>query len=154
VPFLIAAASVLLVVAPRLRAWAAGRRAAGKSRPRHPRRSMIELTAMLVGAWIYSGYFGAAAGVLVLALLLAGTDATLTRANALKNLLLAGSNGIAAVAFALFADVEWWAVLALGVGCLAGGWLGPRIIRHVNPDLLRWLIGLAGIGLAIKLWLG
>lgn len=164
VPFLIAGASVLLVAAPRIRERVAARRVAAPDA--HPasaaspgdttagdhRRSMARLTVPLVAAWIYSGYFGAAAGVVVLAVLLAGTDATLPRANALKNLVLGGSNGIAAITFAIFADVQWAAVLALGLGCTVGGWLGPMIVRRIPPTLLRWLIGLAGVGLAIKLW--
>lgn len=153
VPFLIAGASVLLICAPRIRARATAKRAAAGLEEGH-HRSMARLTAPLVAAWIYSGYFGAAAGVVVLAVLLAGTDSSLPRANALKNLVLAGSNGIAAITFAIFADVHWTAVVTLGLGCAVGGWIGPAIVRRVSPAVLRWLIGLAGIGLAIKLWFG
>lgn len=46
---------------------------------------------------VYGGYFGAAAGVMLLALLLVATEETLVRANALKNVLLWMANGVAAI---------------------------------------------------------
>src|SRR5689334_7526295 len=48
---------------------------------------------------IYGGYFGAAAGVLLLALLLRAGGATLAHANASKNVILGVANSVAAVAF-------------------------------------------------------
>src|ERR1019366_8907719 len=45
---------------------------------------------------VYGGYFGAAAGVLLLALLLIATGEPLARRNAMKNLLLGLANGVAA----------------------------------------------------------
>jgi uncharacterized membrane protein YfcA len=100
---------------------------------------------------IYGGYFGAAAGVLILAMLLRTTHDTLPRANALKNALLGFANGIAALLFAFLAPVDWWAVLPMSIGCLIGAWLGPKVVRWAPVVLLRWLIGAAGLGLAIHL---
>jgi uncharacterized membrane protein YfcA len=103
----------------------------------------------LVG--IYTGYFGAAAGVMLLALLLGLTHDTLARSNALKNAVLGIANGTAALAFCLLADVEWSAIPPLAVGLFAGARLGPVIVRRTDAALLRTLIGLAGVALAIKL---
>ena len=61
---------------------------------------------------IYGGYFGAAAGVLLLALLLRAGGATLAHANAGKNVILGVANVVAAVIFAFFAPVHWPAVVA------------------------------------------
>jgi len=102
---------------------------------------------------VYSGYFGAAAGVLLLALLLVTTVESLPRCNALKNLLAGLANGVAAVIFVAFASVRWMAVLPLAVGFLGGGRLGPVIVRRVPARPLRALIALAGLGLAIHLGL-
>ena len=90
---------------------------------------------------IYGGYFGAAAGVMALALMLVATGDTLARSNALKNVVLGIANAVAAVAFALFGDVDWLAVLPLAAGLLAGGRLGPVVVRHSNATLLRGVIG-------------
>ena len=61
------------------------------------------------------------------------------------------ANATAAIAFALFADVDWIAALPLALGLLAGGRLGPVIVRRSDARILRTLIGLLGLGLAVKL---
>ncbi|MDQ2740136.1 MAG: sulfite exporter TauE/SafE family protein [Actinomycetota bacterium] len=100
---------------------------------------------------LYGGYFGAAAGVMILALLLTATGKSLPRANAAKNLLLGVANATAAVGFGVFADVRWAAVIPLGLGCVAGGVVGPAIVRRLPPDLVRIAIGIAGLALAVDL---
>ncbi len=102
---------------------------------------------------VYAGYFGAAAGVLMLALLLITTPDTLARCNALKNVVLGISNVVAAVIFAIFGPVHWLVALPLAAGVLVGGRIGPVIVRHSPTRLLRVLIALAGLGLAIHLGL-
>jgi uncharacterized protein len=102
---------------------------------------------------VYGGYFGAAAGVLMLALLLITTPDTLPRCNALKNVVLGLSNLVAAVVFAIFGPVDWVAALPLATGVLIGGRIGPVVVRHSPTKVLRILIALAGLGLAIHLGL-
>lgn len=109
---------------------------------------------LLVGIFlvaVYGGYFGAAAGVIILALLLAATGDVLARTNALKNVVLAMANGVAAVTFAVLGPVEWAAVVPLAIGCLVGGRIGPVVVRHSPARLVRLLIGFAGIALAVEL---
>lgn len=142
VPYLVALASILLLIAPTMRGWARRSTRAAGPRP------------LAVGTFviaIYGGYFGAAAGVLLLALLLVLTDASLVRANALKNVLLWLANGVAAVGFALVADVRWAAAAPLALGFLLGGALGPAVARRVPERPLRVLVGVAGLGLAVRL---
>jgi uncharacterized membrane protein YfcA len=102
---------------------------------------------------VYAGYFGAAAGVLMLALFLITTPDTLARCNALKNVVLGISNVVAAVIFAIFGPVHWLVALPLAAGVLVGGRTGPVIVRHSPTRVLRVLIALAGLGLAIHLGL-
>ncbi len=141
VPWLIGLASAIILLQPRpqfLRTLHHG----GDSR------------AMTIGIFavaIYGGYFGAAAGVLILALLLAASDVDLPQSNALKNMLLMLANGVAALAFAVLAPVAWAAVVPLALGSLIGGRTGPVVVRHVSARLLRTVIGVAGIVLALKL---
>jgi uncharacterized membrane protein YfcA len=139
VPWLIAGASAAILL-PR-RSPTVGSR-------NHHQPAMLAGTALIGG---YGGYFGAAAGVLMLALILAMTDDTLPRANAAKNVLSGFSNAVAAVAFILLGPVRWLAVLPLAIGFLVGGRLGPIIVRKVPPTPLRVTIAMAGIGLAIVL---
>jgi uncharacterized membrane protein YfcA len=142
-PWLIGAASVAILVRPRLapaEPGEEGHRVAGPA---------LVGGVFLVG--IYGGYFGAAAGVLLLALLLAATHDTLARSNALKNIVLGIANATAALGFCLLAPVHWAAVAPLAAGLFAGGRLGPIVVRHANAGALRALIGVAGLALAVKL---
>jgi hypothetical protein len=102
---------------------------------------------------VYGGYFGAAAGVIMLALFLAALPETLIRVNALKNVLLGLANLVAAVAFALFGPVSWTTALPLTLGLLAGNWVGPGMARRLPATPMRIGIALAGLSLAIKLGL-
>jgi uncharacterized membrane protein YfcA len=102
---------------------------------------------------VYGGYFGAAAGVLMLALLLFATAESLPNSNAIKNAALALANGIAALGFVFLADVRWLAVLPLAIGFFAGGWLGPLVVRRLSPTPLRLLIAAAGVTIAMRLGL-
>jgi uncharacterized membrane protein YfcA len=100
---------------------------------------------------VYGGYFGAGAGVMLLALLLYSTDETMPRCNAVNDVVLGLANGIAAVAFIAFGDVRWDVVLPLGAGLFAGGRLGPVVVRRTPVRPLRIGIAVAGLGLAVKL---
>lgn len=103
----------------------------------------------LVG--VYGGYFGAGAGVMLLALMLWATAEPLPRCNAVKNVVLGLANGVAAVAFVFFGDVHWDLVVPLGLGLLVGGRLGPIVVRRAPQGPLRVVIAVAGMGLAVKL---
>jgi hypothetical protein len=141
-PWLIGASSLTILLRPRIQA-AAG---AGE---RHTAGPGLVGGVFVIG--IYGGYFGAAAGVMLLALLLALTSDTLARSNALKNAVLGIANGTAALGFCLLAHVDWSAVAPLAAGLFAGARLGPIVVRHSNAAVLRTLIAVAGIALAVKL---
>ncbi|GAA3296865.1 sulfite exporter TauE/SafE family protein [Dactylosporangium vinaceum] len=137
VPGLIAVASAAILL-PR-RPAAAG----------HARRWTLFGGVFLIGA--YGGYFGAAAGIMMLALLLALTAEPFARGNAMKNVLLGSANAVAAVAYAVFGPVHWLAVVPLGIGGFIGGRIGPAIVRRSPPEALRVLIAVLGLGLAVAL---
>jgi uncharacterized membrane protein YfcA len=120
---------------------------------RHTVRVLLEAAAIFV-ICIYGGYFGAAAGVMLLAMLLRAGGATLAHANAGKNVILGVANGVAALIFAIAAPVNWPAVIAVGAGCLIGSRLGPVVVRHAPAGPMRAVIGVAGVALAIKLGIG
>jgi uncharacterized membrane protein YfcA len=100
---------------------------------------------------VYGGYFGAGAGVMLLALLLFVTGDSMPRSNAVKNVVLGLANGVAAIAFVVFGPVHWAAVLPLGAGLYLGGRLGPVIVRRAPARPLRIIIAVLGLGLAVKL---
>ena len=147
VPVLIGGAGAVLLFQPQIRA--AVLRKAGRDDPDHHSGPFV--LAGILAVAVYGGYFGAAAGVMLLALLLVALPVSLLQGNAIKNVLLGVSNAIAAIGFALFAPVDWWAVLPLAAGALVGARLGPVLARHLPPTALRVGIALAGLGLAVVL---
>ena len=129
------------------------RRDPAKTAPHPAHRPTWVLTVGLFLISIYGGYFGAASGVLMLALLLLATGESLARSNAMKNVLIGVANAAAALSFAIFGHVRWSDVLPLAIGCFVGGRIGPLFVRRVPPGPIRLLIACAGIGLAIHLGL-
>ncbi|HXV94714.1 MAG TPA: sulfite exporter TauE/SafE family protein [Pseudonocardia sp.] len=145
VPFLVGGASVVLLLQPRIRAAAATGR---------PHRGGPAVTAGILAVSVYGGYFGAAAGVLMLALLLVGLPVGLLQGNALKNVLLGLAKAVAAAGFALFGPVDWLAVPPLALGVVLGAYAGPALARRLPATVLRVGIALAGLGLAVSLAVG
>ncbi|GLU49504.1 UPF0721 transmembrane protein [Nocardiopsis ansamitocini] len=139
VPVLVGGASLMVLLPPRPSTFDAA----------ESHRARTGVVVFAIG--VYGGYFGAAAGVLLLALLLALFNETLARINALKNVVMVAPNAVAALAFAVFGPVHWAAVLPLAVGFFIGGRISPAIVRRLPMRPLRIGIGLAGLGLAAKL---
>ena len=102
---------------------------------------------------VYGGYFGAAQGVLLMAVMGVGIPETLQRLNGVKNILTALVNLIAGVIFAVVADVDWLIVALLAVGSVAGGLIAARYGRRMPDDWLRGVIVVVGsVALAVFLW--
>ena len=109
------------------------------------------LLAGVFGVAVYIGYFGAAGGIVMLALLIALVAEPLARVNAVKNMLGAIGNAVAAVAFAVFGHVDWAAVVPLAAGFLVGGWTGPALVRRIPGPALRIGVAVCGLAVAVKL---
>lgn len=142
VPFLVAGAAVTILL-PRPHPATANTR----DWPTPPARTMWGLLVVS----IYNGYFAAAGGVLIIAVLLATTTQSLARINSFKNVLVLLSDAVAAGLFAAFGPVAWTHVTPLAIGLLAGSWLGPAIARRLPTAKLRVAIGIAALALAAKL---
>jgi uncharacterized protein len=145
VPILLGLAA-LAILPPR----AKSQQARVASHQRHTTTLLLKSAATFL-ICIYGGYFGAAAGIFLLALLSGAGGATLAQANAAKNVILGIANLVAAVLFAMLAPVNWPAAIAVGLGCLLGSRLGPVVVRYAPARPLRILIGVAALALAVKL---
>lgn len=147
VPALIGLALILVVLGPRIQAWAA--------RDRHVQPAWHG-PAMGVGvlvAGMYGGYFGAAQGVLMMGLFSALSAESLQRLNGYKNVLALIVNFVAAILFVVFAreHIDWLVVLLIAAGSFVGGVLGARIGRRIPPGVLRALIVIIGVIAIVKL---
>jgi uncharacterized membrane protein YfcA len=86
---------------------------------------------------IYGGYFGGAAGIIMLAVYSLYGLTNLNTMNATKTLLAGLINGIAVVIFAVGGKVVWPQTLVMLVAATLGGYYGARVARLMNPKWLR-----------------
>lgn len=140
VPFLIILGAVALLFREGLRDWYV----------RPGWRPPLGVAIFLIG--IYGGYFGAAAGVLLLAAMAVAAVEPFAVTNAVKTVVLGAANLSAAILYALTGPVHWAAAALLAAGCLVGSWLGPAVVRRSPERPLRIAIAVAATGLAIYLW--
>jgi uncharacterized protein len=145
VPVLIGLACVLVVVQPRVSAWLTRR---GRVPGAHG-GPLLYLGVLSAG--IYGGYFGAAQGVLLIAVMGLLLDEDLQRVNAAKNVLAGLVNLVAAVVFISTTDVAWLAAGLIALGSTVGGVIGARVGRRVPPPVLRGLVVLVGVAAIISL---
>jgi uncharacterized protein len=142
VPVLILLGVVLVVLGPRISRRVAARAAARGGLPHHGAGWVWPAVG---AAGVYGGYFGAAQGVLLTAILGIGLDEELQRINALKNVLAGLVNAVAAAVFILAADVAWQPAILIAVGSIAGGQLGAKVGRRLSPGTLRAVIIVVGL---------
>lgn len=146
VPFLVLGACALLAARPVMGRWL-GKRAGARERP-----GVVSLVGQTLAA-VYGGYFGAALGVAVLALLGLFFDDDLQRLNALKGLLQLVIGVVAALGFALLTPVAWSAAAIVGLTSLVGGAVGARLAQRLSDRVLRGGIVVYGVAAAIWLFL-
>ena len=111
VPVLILVACALVAVQPRLSAWVAARRLRLGHETRQGGGPILMVGVYLTG--IYGGYFGAAQGVILIALLAILIDDELQRLNGLKNVIASVINAVAAIIFIIVAPVAWGPAILL-----------------------------------------
>ncbi len=100
---------------------------------------------------IYGGYFGAAQGVILIAVLRLAFDDDLHRLNAIKNVLAGIANGVAAVLFVAVAEVAWDAAALIAAGSIAGGTIGAAYGRRLPERWLRRIVIVGGTIVAVIL---
>lgn len=106
------------------------------------------LSAAVFASSVYGGYFGAAQGVILLGILGIFLDATLPEQTAVKNILQATVNLVAAVFFVFAGGIDWLLAACVAAGALAGAPLGARLVRCVPPRVFRIAIVVFGLVVA------
>jgi uncharacterized protein len=152
-PVLIVLALLMVVFQPRLQRWVRNR----EENPEHALRDKhhsVLLVVLVFLAGVYGGYFVAAQGILLVAILGIFMTGTIQNANAMKNILVLGVNLIAATSYLLFAfgRINWTVVAIIAVSSLVGGLVGSKVGRRLSPPVLRGVIfalGLVALGFMI-----
>ena len=148
VPALIGLGCVLVIFQP-----AIGRKVAARadSRDEPPEHGAGWVWFLVFLAGVYGGYFGAAQGVLLMAIMGIGIKESLQRLNGTKNVLAGLVNGVAALIFIVVADVDWTVVALIAAGSVIGGQLGASVGRRLPPLALRIFIVVAGVVAVVSL---
>jgi uncharacterized membrane protein YfcA len=145
VPVFIAIAVMLIVAQPRLARLLARHRAPSQH------QAGRAATLAVFGSGVYGGYFGAAQGILLLAILTLAVDDDLQRINALKVVLAGLVNLVAGIVFVFVAHVAWGAAGLIAAGSVIGGLLGARAGRLLPAPALRVVIVVVGVAAIIRL---
>jgi uncharacterized protein len=96
---------------------------------------------------IYGAYFGAALGIMTLAVFTIFLAEDIQRLNALKGVSSLIINAVAVVGFMLFGPVRWLPAAIMAVGAIAGGYLGVGVARRLGKRWLRFTV--IGYGLVV-----
>ncbi|MBW1606283.1 sulfite exporter TauE/SafE family protein [Lactobacillus sp. Sy-1] len=102
---------------------------------------------------VYVGYFGAASGIIVNAILSKITNEKYAVYNAIRNVSSFFGNFVAMMIYAFQSHVYWILVLPLGSGLLIGSYIGPKIVRVVPERVIKWIVAILAFGLAIQLFI-
>ncbi|NUP16027.1 MAG: sulfite exporter TauE/SafE family protein [Streptomyces sp.] len=149
VPVLVGLALVLVVLQPLISSRLRSRRAR-KGRAARPDGGPLLLAALTLAS-VYGGYFAAAQGIIYVALMGMLLDDGLQRLTAVKNVLVAVVNSVAALFFLAAAEFDWTAVALLAIGSAAGGHLGATLGRRLRPAVLRGFIVVVGTVAIVQL---
>lgn len=97
---------------------------------------------------IYSGYFGAASGVIMLALFNIITGEPYKIYNAEKNVAMTGANLTSLVVYFTQTKIVWSWIFPMAIGSIIGGYIGPTIVRHLPDRLVKIVVAIAAVILA------
>jgi len=143
VPVLVFAATLALLLQ-----GLASRRAQAARPPSRARLAVAVAAQLLVG--VYGGYFGAAMGIVMVALF-AMLPGDIQSRVGLKNALAAVANGVAAAYFVASGLVDPHASLIMVPAGLLGGLVGGHVARRSSPRVVRALIIAIGLGVSALL---
>jgi uncharacterized membrane protein YfcA len=150
VPLLLAMSTALFAYAGVITRWIEEK--AGSADAADRSRWTLTIAAM-VPISIYGGYFGAGAGVMLLAILMVVSSGDYRSANAIKNLVSGLNCLIATGVYIAEGAVVWAPVAVMTAGALVGAVIGVRIVRIVPREAMRRaVIGLSAALTLVFAW--
>jgi uncharacterized protein len=170
VPWLILLATVLFAIQPRISRWLASHAQPSPHADEQPISDGRLFGIMFFQFWIgvYGGYFGAGIGILTLSALGMMGMTDIHGMNAVKTVLATLINLCAILMFVLQdmkllpamhtldKTIDWQRGIPMIICGIIGGYLGARVARRLNRNVVRYLIVLIGAVLAtfyfVRLW--
>lgn len=131
VPFFIAFSGLMIIVS--------GKHHSLNTKAQPTWLKIIYFIALLIMG-MYTGYFGAAGGVIVLVLLTYITNDKFIVINAIKNVICGFANLVALIIFMFTSHIYWLQAIPLAIGMFIGGYIGPAILRRVPEKPVRIFI--------------
>lgn len=136
VPFCIAFSGLLVLVS--------GKAGLKDSETLSPLAKFLSLVALIITG-IYAGYFGAASGVLMLAILNLITNDDFLTVNAMKNIAGSVGNLVALVIYMFTERIYWSAAIPMAVGVLFGSYLGQKLLGKIPAKVVRITIAVLAL---------
>ena len=146
IPYLLGGATLLFAVSGRITRWIRRRSAHMRDRTR-----LAVLGAALIQLCIaiYIGFFGAGAGILMLAMLAIMGIESIHTMNAYKTILASLCNGIELVPFFIAHAIFWPQALLMLVAAAIGGYFGAFYARKMDPVHVRWMVITIGATMSV-----
>lgn len=142
VPFFVLASSIALV--------SGNKQEHAQAKKRTPIKTFWAYVGLFIGG-MYSGYFGAAAGVIHLICINYLSDDIFYTINAMKDIVGALANLVALIVFIFGATVAWTKAIPLAIGLFIGGYLGQYSVRYLSLKVVSWIT--FGFSLILAGWL-
>jgi uncharacterized membrane protein YfcA len=102
--------------------------------------TLVAGTFIQLALAIYIGYFGAGAGIIMLALFAVMGMENIHTMNAFKSLLATCANGIAVITFIIFQKVLWMQAGIMIIGAMIGGYFGAWYAQKLDPKHVRYVV--------------
>jgi len=139
IPWLLLAGTIAFAFGPRL----------GPLLRRHLHIGARTLLVLQFALAVYGGYFGGAVGLLMMAVWSVFGVSDVRAMSAARIALVTVMNSIAVVCFAVAGKVFWVPAATMGVASIAGGYLGARVGRRMDPAKLRVVISCFNVAITI-----
>ncbi len=146
IPYLLTGATLIFAASGRIGSFV--RSYTGHTHKRTMKAVWVAAAVELVIA-TYIGFFGAGAGILMLAMLAILGIESIHTMNAYKTILGSIGNGIAIVAFIVRGAIYWPQAILMLVGAILGGYYGAHYAQKVNPQYVRYMVIAIGATMSV-----
>lgn len=113
---------------------------ANGQRPTAAHSTSVTIAIIQLAVAVYIGYFGAGAGIVILALLAVMGMQNIHSMNGIKVLLASSANGVALITFIAAHTIYWPQALLMLLGAILGGYGGAWYAQRLRPAVVRGFV--------------